>query len=366
MKSLAIFGSTGSIGSSSLSVYKKHKSKFNLLYLSSNSNYKKLFKQYKIYKPKNILITNNLKKITHSKLVTFNEILKNNKVIDYVISGVSGYEALELNLKLIKISKNLLIANKETIICGGNFFLNEAKKFNCNIIPIDSEHYCLSFFLKNFKNKNQIKNIYLIASGGPFLNKKISSKETLKKTLKHPNWKMGKVISINSSTFANKILELFEAKILFNIPAKKLKILVEPNSIAHILIELKNNLFLPILHKPTMRIAISNSLGISSSEKYKICDKNLKFLKPDIKKFPMVKLGYRLLLNHGLASKIIFTVLNERLVKLYMEGNIDYGDIVKILLKNFKKKHILSKLNCKIYKYKDIINLVNYLKKIKL
>ena len=174
MKTLAIFGSTGSIGKSSLRVFERNKSKFKLIYLSSHNRHNLLLKQSIKYKPKNILITNAAHKIKNKKLINIDAAIKRKK-IDYVISGVSGYDALKFNLNLLKISKNLLIANKETIICGGKLFLEEAKKNRCNIIPIDSEHYSIFFFLKNFlfKEKTDIKKLFITASGGPFLKKKL-------------------------------------------------------------------------------------------------------------------------------------------------------------------------------------------------
>ena len=172
MKSLAIVGSTGSIGNTSLKVFERNKNKFKLICLAANSNELKLSKQIKKYKPKfSFLIDNKNKK--NDKIFTTNIFFKKQKKkIDYVISGLAGFDALKINLKLLKISKNLLIANKETIICGGPHFLKLAKKYKCNIIPIDSEHYCINFFLKNFKKKTSIDKIYITASGGPFFFKK--------------------------------------------------------------------------------------------------------------------------------------------------------------------------------------------------
>ena len=177
MDTLAIFGSTGSIGTTSLNLYKKNKKKFNLLYLSAHNNYRKLKILEKKFNPKKIILTN--KKLSNSIILNDKKIIleknlfdKNKKKIDYVISGVSGYEAIDFNFKLLKITKNLLIANKETIICGGDIFLKKAKKYNCNIIPIDSEHYCIYLLLSSFPDLKLIDKIYLPASGGPLLNKK--------------------------------------------------------------------------------------------------------------------------------------------------------------------------------------------------
>jgi len=365
MKSLAIIGSTGSIGKYSLEVYKKNKNKFNLLYLAANSNYKKLVRQSKIYKPKNIFLINYksyLKNKTKNKLLkSENFIFKSHsKKIDYVISGVSSFEAIDINFKLIKIAKNLLIANKETIVCGGEIFLKEAKKNKCNIIPIDSEHHCIDYFIKNFKLKNDIDKIYITASGGPFLRKKINYKEKINKVLKHPTWKMGTKITIDSSTFANKILELFEAKILFKLPYKKLKIIVEEKSNVHSVILLKNKIMFPIIHRPSMTLPISNSLNVSNNCGLKVENLKINLLPADSKKFPIVKLGYEILKEDSLYQMILFVVLNERLVKKYIRNEINYGDIASYLVKAFKKNIIKNKSRKPIKNLNDIKKAISF------
>jgi len=367
MDTLAIFGSTGSIGKTSLKIYKKNKKKFNLLYLSAHNNYSKLKILEKKFNPKKIILTNkklNLSFFLNDKKIILEESLfdKNKKKIDYVISGVSGYEAIEFNFKLLKIAKNLLIANKETIICGGHIFLKEAKKYGCNLIPIDSEHYCINYFFDSFKkaNINEIEKVYLIASGGPLLNKKIKYNEKLKNVLKHPNWNMGKKITIDSSNLANKILELFEAKILFNIPGKKLEILIESTSSTHAIIKLNNGLFFPIMHKPEMEIPISNSLKIHSKKKLNIKKLKISFITPDSNKFPIVKLGYKILKEYSDIAMIFFTVINERLAKMYLKNEIKYGDIPFFLVKAFKNKAL------KKYLKKSTNNISGILKLIKI
>jgi len=371
MKSLAIIGSTGSVGKSSLEVFKKNKKNFELLCLAANKNFEKLNKQSKIFKPKKIFLINKKSYFENKKrnklLIDQDKIFSSKrKKIDYVISGISSFEAININFKLLKISKNLLIANKETIICGGNIFLNEAKKYNCNIIPIDSEHHCIDYFLQNFNLTNQIDKIYITASGGPFYKKKINYNEKLKNVLKHPTWKMGKKITIDSSTFANKVLELFEAKILFNLPAHKLKIAVEEKSNVHSIIVLKNKISIPILHKPSMELPISNSLKVSNNFDLKIENLNINLLPVNMKKFPLISLGYSILKQLTTAPMVIFVVLNERLVKRYLESKIKYGDISSILVKAFKKKEILSKSKTKIKKLKDIVDLIKWAQNLKI
>ena len=368
MKTLAIIGSTGSIGKSALEVYKKNKKNFKLIALAANTNLNKLIKQYSKFKPRSIfLISDNMKEKKKKYLISKNIFLKKRKKkIDYVISGASGYDAININFELIKISKKLLIANKETIVCGGKVFLDLAKKYKCEIIPIDSEHHCIDYFLKSFNLKKDIKKIYITASGGPFLNKRINYNEKLNKVINHPTWKMGKKISVDSSTFANKVLELFEAKILFQLPNNMMGIKIESRSNTHAIIRLSNNIILPIMHTPNMVIPISNCLGVSNNLQIKLDNFSSKYYDVDVKKFPIVKLGYYILKNCTQAGFIIFTVLNQRLVEKYLKNEVKYGEIVDKLVKLFKHNDLLKRSKKNIKDIKDIFDTINYAKKIKL
>lgn len=369
MKTLAIFGSTGSIGKSSLKVLDKNKKKFKLLFLSCNKNYYLLKKQIKNYRPKFFFINKEKyqKKFKkNAKLKSIDFLIKKNIKIDYVVSGVSGYESIDLNFKLAKIARTLLIANKETIICGGKFFLNFAKKNNCKIIPIDSEHYCIDFFKKNSKIKfKSIKRISLMASGGPFLNKKPAFKENLINVLKHPNWKMGKKISVDSSTMANKVMEVFEAKILFDIPDEIIDIKIESKSLVHSIITLHNNINFFISHTTDMRIPISNSLECNNNLNLNLNNKNFFLKNLNQKKFPLIRLGYRIL-KYGHAGMIIFTVINEILVNKYLKNQIYYGEITKKIINLFKKKEIVKISKLCIKRRSDINKIINFAKNIKI
>ena len=367
MKSLAIFGSTGSIGETALKVYSQNNKKFNLVFLSAHTNFKKLIKQQKKYRPKKIILTGNNKnfnnKITDKEFLFYNY----KKKIDYTISGVSGYDAVDLNFKLLKISKNLLIANKETIICGGNFFLDSAKKNNCKIIPIDSEHHCLNFLFTECKIKqDNIKKIYITASGGPFLKKKIKHNESIASVINHPNWKMGKKISVNSSNFSNKVLELFEAKILFNIHPKKLFIKVEDSSLVHSIICFENNIYLPIMHYQSMEIPISNSLKLENNCKLNFTNIKINILNPNINKFPIIKIGYEILNKFGHKGMIFFTVINDRLVDMFLKKEIKYGDIAKNLIKVFSDINIKKKLKLKINNLDEVYISIQEAKNVKI
>lgn len=374
MKTIAILGSTGSIGTTSLKIIKRYRKLFKLVLLFAGKNYKKLNSQCKIYKPEFICLNNKkyFKRLIpkFKKLSSIDEFLKKTKKIDYVISAVSGYSALDINFKLLKKTKKLLIANKETIICGGKVFLKVAKKYKCKIIPIDSEHFCINFFLDNFKKKN-IRKFYLTASGGPFLNKKIKKNVSLKQVLKHPNWKMGKKNSINSANMTNKVMELFEAHFLFRIPEKKLDIKIEKTSKVHSIISINNGLDFLISHDNNMEIPIENSLFDDENYSYRkknisyFDDLHFKLSNVNYKMFPVVNTG-RKVLKLGHRAMIIFTVLNDRLVEMFLKNKIKFYEITMLLNNVFSKFKIVNYSKKSIRNLFDIKKTINFAKNINL
>ena len=227
---IAIFGSTGSIGSDALNIMSKYPKLFDIELLVCENNNLKIVHQANKFSAKYIYISNeksSLKikkknlKATVQILRDFDELEKvflKKKKIDKVILSVSSFSGLKYAFSAVKFSKEILIANKESIVCGGNILLKEAKKYNCKITSLDSEHYCLSEIIKNQK-LSSINMVYLTASGGPFLNQKkvIQNKSSIKDVINHPTWKMGKKISVDSATMVNKIFEIIEAHVLFKI-----------------------------------------------------------------------------------------------------------------------------------------------------
>ena len=359
MKTLAIIGSTGSIGKSALKVYNNNKKNFKLVSLAANTNLIKLKKQYLKFKPKNIfLIKNNgTQKIENKNYFTTKDIfLKKNKKIDYVISGVSGYDAININFELTKVSKKLLIANKETIVCGGKVFLDFAKKNKCEILPIDSEHHCIDLFFKSFKLKKDIKKIYLTASGGPFLNKKIKYDEKLNKVVDHPNWKMGKKISTDSATLMNKVFEVIEAKKIFNIDLNKFNILIHPKSYIHAIIKFKNGLIKLVAHDTDMRIPIFNSIYCDDYNHFKSKKINIKLLnnlnlnKVDPKKYPLVNI-LKIIPKKDTLFETLLVSINDELVSLFLHNKISFEDISNKLNQIITHKIFLK------YRHKKLQNL---------
>ena len=308
IKDLIILGSTGSIGSSTLKVVKKNKSKFKIRLLTTNQNIKKILNQAIEFNVRKVVIYDETKynkykdKFKAKKIKVFftlNEALKNIKKKTYfTISAISGIEGLEPTLQVIKFTKNLGIANKESIICGWKFIKKELKKHRTNFIPLDSEHFSI-WNLMNNENKNNIKKIYLTASGGPFLKKNLKQIKNIspKKALKHPNWKMGKKISIDSATMMNKIFEVIEASKIFNLEIKKFDILIHPKSYIHALVHFKTGLTKFLAHDTTMQIPIINSLH-KKNENFIYDESNFifsklngqNFVEPNIKKFPLLRI----------------------------------------------------------------------------
>ena len=377
-KKIAILGSTGSIGKILIEIIKQDKKNFEIILLSADENYKELLKQAKIFKVKNLIINNktSYKKIKKNKISNKIKIYNNfdcykkifKKRIDYTMSSISGIEGLKPTIEIIKYTKNVAIANKEAIICGWNLIDKELKKNKTNFIPVDSEHFSIWYALKGI-DKKIIDKIYLTASGGPFLNypKKKFDKIKMRQAVKHPNWKMGKKISIDSATMMNKVFEIIEAKKIFDIPYKKLSIIIHPKSYVHAILKFKNGLTKIIVHETNMKIPIFNSLYSSkqtiNSKKLdlKILN-NLDFQNIDLKRFPITKILNKLPEKSSLFETVLVSI-NDKLVKLFLLNRIKFTDI-------FKKMNIMLELNefekfkkFRVKRISDIMSLNNKIKK---
>ena len=379
---IVILGSTGSIGNSVLDSIKFQKN-FKVKLLTTNKNSKKILNQALKYNVKDIIIENEKefkknRKIFKKKKINLylgirniNKIIK--KKVKYSINAISGINGLEPTLKVISKSENILIANKESIICGWHLIKKKLIKYKTNFIPIDSEHYSIWELIKQENPKN-VEKVILTASGGPFLNKPKNKIINIKPkyAIKHPNWKMGKKISIESSNLMNKIFEFIEAKKIFNLKNNQVSILIHPKSFIHAIVFLKGDLIKILAHKPKMIIPISNALGIkkkSNIKKLKNYSKifsSLKFDEPNKDKFPLLTL-LDILPEKTSFFETILISLNDLLVQKYLNGSINYISIKSNLLKHikspyFKKYYKLKPKN--IYDIKKISILTkNYLEK---
>jgi len=362
-KKIAIFGSTGSIGKTTIDIIKKDKHNFEVILLTSNNNYQQLVKQAKELNVKNLIINNkkqylNLKKkFKNKKINIYNNFNNLNKIfkkkIDYTMCAISGLEGLSPTLDAIKFTKNVAIANKESLICGWNLIKKKLTKYNTQFIPVDSEHFSIWSLIKNV-NKSDIEEIIITASGGPFLKLPISKFKKIKPSsaIKHPNWKMGKKISIDSATMMNKVFEVIEAQRIFGIELKKFKILVHPNSYVHSIVKFYNGTTKILVHDTNMKIPIFNTLYPNNSKKLnsKKLDikklNNLNFTSIDKKKFPIINVLNYVSKKISLYETVIVSS-NDLLVELFLQRKIKFLDISKYLnivvkLKEFKKfKHIL-------------------------
>ena len=374
-KNISILGATGSVGLNTLKIIDAKKKDFKIILLSANKNYKLICKQIKKYKPKYYIINNYFifklveKKFKNKKIEILNNFNFNfrRKKIDFVISAIPGIAGLHPTLLMIKSCKTILIANKEAIICGWSLIKNTAKKNKTKIIPVDSEHYSIFKMIQNHKISS-IKKIFLTASGGPFLNLEKNKFKNIrpKDALRHPKWKMGKKISVDSSTLMNKMFELVEAQKLFNLPKNKIDILIHPNSLVHAIVEFKNGLTQFLYHETSMIIPIANAiydgnLNIAeylkkdnvSFEKNKI--ENLVFKKVDKKIFPSISLKSKI--NQYPSSPIIINAANEVLVDNFLRQKIPFlriFEIIKTIMNDRNYKKYAVKKPIKIYQIKLI------------
>ena len=341
-KKIAIIGSTGSIGQNTLQIIDKDKKNFKIELLSTNKNIKKIFNQAKKFKVKNLIIHNKqtflknrffFKKRNIKTFQNVREFFNQNKKkkFDYTMSSISGLEGLIPTIEVIKMTKNIAIANKESIICGWSLINKELKKYKSNFIPVDSEHFSIYDLIKK-ENRFNIKKIFITASGGPFLNHSLRmiKKANPETAIKHPTWKMGKKISIDSATLMNKIFELLEAMKIFDLKKSNFEIVIEPSSYVHAIVEFKNGISKFLTHPTSMQIPIFNSL-YNHRHSFKFEKINLEklnklnFQKIDFKKFPINQILNKIPDNDTLFNTVLISA-NDTLVN-FLNKKISFYEI---------------------------------------
>jgi len=377
-KKIAILGSTGSIGKTLIEIIKENKKNFDVVLLTANKNYKEILKQAKYFKVKNLIITNEklfreLKKKKLGKINIFNNYNSFNNIfkkkIDYVMSSISGIDGLEPTIKIIKHTKKIAIANKEAIICGWHLIKKDLKKYKTTFVPVDSEHFSIFYALQGNKISN-IEKIYLTASGGPLNNipKKRFKNIKISEAIKHPNWKMGKKISVDSATMMNKVFEIIEAKKIFELDYSKLDILVHPSSYVHAIIKFKDGMIKIIAHDTDMKIPIFNSLYDNKQKSIRSDQLNLKKLnylnlkQVDTNKFPSIKIIKRLQNNESLLETII-VLANDELVNLFLLKKLSFTDINNYLQKLINMNQIINLSNKKPGNINSMISLKELIRK---
>ena len=357
---IAILGSTGSIGNSTLEVIRQNKKDFSIYLLTAKSNHKLLIEQCKEFNPEFVYIEDERARkvleddVSDMKLQTcvikstkeFKEVIGSNET-DVVVAGMVGIAGLIPVYFAIQKGKKVLLANKESYVVAGEYLNNLCKETGASIFPIDSEHSAIHQCLNNEENKSGVSRIILTGSGGPFLNKDINDfgSITPEEAINHPVWNMGRKISVDSSTLMNKGLEIIEARWLFN--CENIEVLIHPEGIIHSLVEFKDNSVLAQLSSPDMKIPIAYGLGYpkrinSGSEQLNLKEiKSLNFMEPDLKKFPCLKLAMDLLPIGGNSFSIL-NASNEECVDAFLEGRISYKQIYEIISKVLDRIEIKS------------------------
>jgi 1-deoxy-D-xylulose-5-phosphate reductoisomerase len=330
-KRIAVLGATGSIGTSSLDIISRDPENFEVVLLSAHSKSGELEKLKKKWNSAVCILS--AEEDGKKKLI--NAIKNTNP--DITINGISGGAGLEPSIAAIETGSHLALANKETIVMAGQLVFNMAKEKNVNIIPVDSEHSAIFNLIKSYTNNTEdITEIILTASGGPFrkLNLKEMENVTVQDALTHPTWKMGKKITIDSASMANKGLEIIEACAFFNKPSDKIKVVIHPQSIVHSMIRLCNGVIYAQLSKPDMRHPIHDALYFPKTANLDLETLNfdsltLEFEKPDTQKFPMLNLAWEAAKKGGLYT-CIYNAANEEAVAAFLNEKIKFTDIPKI------------------------------------
>ena len=347
MKRIGILGSTGSIGTQTLEVVDQHPEMFKIEYLTANSNVDLLCRQALKYNPKTICIgdESNYKvckdNLNNSINILFGDLGLNETAkidnIDLMVNGLVGSIGMSPTINGIKAGVDIALANKESMVMAGELINNLQKKYNVKIFPMDSEHSAIWQCLKG-EDYQQIRRLILTGSGGPFRKKPIEEFYNITKSdaLKHPNWKMGKKITIDSATMMNKGLEVIEAYWLFNIPVDQIDIIIHPQSIIHSLVEFNDGSVKGQLGIPDMKIPIQyamtypNHLGPTWEQLDLTSIQSLTFEQMDINKFPCIKLAYDALKSKGSAPAVL-NVANDETVAAFLSDKIYFYQIPDII-----------------------------------
>ena len=375
MKVISILGSTGSIGRSTLSVVDLHPEKFKIFALSGFNNNDLLLEQAIKFKP-SFIVTKSLfsKKILMDKLkdtklkteVLYGDegytFIASHEKVTTVVAAITGSAGLISTIEAAKNGKQILLANKESMVMAGELINKICVENNSTLIPVDSEHNAIFQVLSKNSDSEEIKKIILTASGGPFRFHSLKNlqKVTVEEALNRPNWKMGKKISIDSATMMNKGLEVIEASHLFRLGIKKIEVVMHPQSIIHSFVEYIDGSSLSQMGSPDMRVPIAYALGypnrITSGVEGVLLDKlsSLEFYKPDLKKFRCLDLCYQALAM-GDAHCISLNASNEIAVEAFLSGKINFIQIPELIEKMLLKTEVMN-----VNSVEHILELDNY------
>ena len=358
-KKIAILCSTGSIGTQALDVVKQHHNKFEVVALSTNKNIELLAQQVDFFQPKYVGIVDYEKaeefkryKYTGLEVLSGRDslvTLASLPDVDLVLVAVVGIAGLEPTMEAVKTGKNIALANKETLVVGGHLVMDAAKRSGSKIIPVDSEHSAIFQCLSGCTNPQIIKRIYLTASGGPFRN---YSKERLKyatvdEALNHPNWKMGKKVTIDSATLMNKGFEVIEARWLFDLNIEQIDVIIHPQSIIHSMVEYVDGSIIAQMGRTDMRLPIL--YAFSWPERYESAMEDLDLLsmgpltfeKPDTQRFPCLDLAYKAI-EIGGTMPTVLNAADEVAIDKFLKKEISFAEIPLIIEEAMKSHEVIQ------------------------
>ena len=355
MKGICVLGSTGSIGVNSLDVVSRHPDSYRVVALTANNNVDLLFEQCKAHRPAYAVLLDEKKsgifreRIKSAGLstevlcgVAALEEVASLPEVDSVMAAIVGGAGLLPTLAAAKAGKNVLLANKEALVMSGALFMSEVAKSGAVLLPIDSEHnaifQCMPANYHAGRNAPEVRRILLTASGGPFLNKELNDLHdvTPDQACAHPNWVMGRKISVDSATMMNKGLEVIEACLLFNLPPEQLHVVVHPQSVIHSMVDYVDGTVLAQMGNPDMRIPIAHALawpgrfdsGAEPLDLFAV--RQLNFMAPDFKRFPNLRLAYEAVRMGGLMPAVL-NAANEIAVASFLEERIRFTSIPDII-----------------------------------
>jgi len=341
MKRVVILGCTGSIGTTAIEAIRDKKMAISVVGLSADSNEEALASLARELSCTSICLTGSRAK-NHSNIHTFNNIsdMLDSLDADIVLNGIAGFAGLEASLLSIQQGFDLALANKESIVCGGSYLFDLAKEHKSRIIAVDSEHSALAELVKG-RSPVEIESLILTGSGGPFRNlpKEKFANITVEQALAHPTWKMGRKISIDSATLANKALEVIEASYLFGLPPEKIEVVIHPQSIVHSMIRTVDGAVYAQMGMPDMTLPIVNALVENGKRLVRPLDfssLNLTFEKPDFYRFPLLALAFSILQRKGSAA-LAFNAADEIAVHAFLEGKCTYPQMIRAIEKTLEK-----------------------------
>ena len=356
---ITILGATGSIGSSTLDVILESTS-VDVFALSAYSNIDKLVRLCKQFKPKYVVVPDETKKLKLQNIIESDteilvgdeglEYISSHKDVDMVMSAIVGIAGLKPTFAAAKAGKKILLANKESLVAAGHLLIHEVAENNAQLIPVDSEHNAIFQCLENSDklfNEN-VSEIVITASGGPFRDKTLNQLHdiTPEQACAHPNWDMGRKVSVDSSTMVNKALEVIEAYWLFGVPIANISVLIHPQSIVHSMVKYVDGSFLAQLGVPDMKTPIANAIyypdrGAITVAGMDFTAKPLTFDKACFDRFEALAIVFENLKNKDYAANIVFNAANEVLVSAFLDEKIKYLEIVRI------NKKVIKELNFK-------------------